>query len=308
MSKTVEQVKKIVLENDIKGKVEFNYNLSKLSWFGVAGKAEVFFIPDSSSELALLLSLMPSDVNRTVIGMGSNLLIRDGGIDGLIIKLGKSFSSIDIETNLVSVGASVPDKVLSKFCLSQSIEGFEFLTGIPGCIGGAVAMNAGCYGAETKDIFLSADCIDYFGNKISIDKSEKFFSYRNNSRTKDLIILNVKFKKSIGNKKKITDKMNKINNNRILSQPQKVRTAGSTFKNPISNSEKRAWELIELSGSREIAVNNISLSDKHANFIVNKQFISANQIESFGESIKERVLKETGVSLEWEIKIIGKYE
>ena len=308
MSKTVEQVKKIVLENDIKGKVEFNYNLSKISWFGVAGKAEVFYIPDSSSELTLLLSLLPTDVNRTVIGMGSNLLIRDGGIDGLIIKLGKSFSSIDIETNLVSVGASVPDKVLSKFCLSQSIEGFEFLTGIPGCIGGAVAMNAGCYGSETKDIFLSADCIDYFGNKISIDKSEKFFSYRKNSRTKDLIILNVKFKKSIGNKKLITDKMNKINNNRILSQPQKVRTAGSTFKNPISNSEKRAWELIELSGSREIAVNDISLSDKHANFIVNKQFISANQIEFFGESIKERVLKETGVLLEWEIKIIGKYE
>ena len=308
MSKTVTQVKKIVLENNIKGKVEFNYNLSKLSWFGVAGKAEVFYTPDSSSELALLLSLLPTDVNRTVIGMGSNLLIRDGGIDGLIIKLGKSFSSIDIETNLVSVGASVPDKVLSKFCLSQSIEGFEFLTGIPGCIGGAVAMNAGCYGSETQDIFLSADCIDYFGNKISIDKSEKFFSYRNNSRTKDLIILNVKFKKSIGNKKQITDKMNKINDNRILSQPQKVRTAGSTFKNPISNSEKRAWELIELSGSREIAVNDISLSDKHANFIVNKQFISANQIESFGESIRERVLKETGVSLEWEIKIIGKYE
>tara|TARA_Y100000741_G_scaffold364575_1_gene356086 strand:+ start:1115 stop:2041 length:927 start_codon:yes stop_codon:yes gene_type:complete len=308
MSKTVDQVKKIVLENDIKGKVEFHYNLSKLSWFGVAGKAEVFYIPDSSSELILLLSLLPTDVNRTVIGMCSNLLIRDGGIDGLVIKLGKSFSSIDIETNLVNVGASVPDKVLSNFCLSQSIEGFEFLTGIPGCIGGAVAMNAGCYGSETKDIFLSADCIDYFGNKISIDKSEKIFSYRNNSRTKDLIILNVKFKKSIGNKKQIIDKMNKINNNRILSQPQKVRTAGSTFKNPISNSEKKAWELIELSGSREIAVNDISLSDKHANFIVNKQFISANQIESFGESIKERVLKVTGVLLEWEIKIIGKYE
>ena len=308
MNKIVDQVKKIVSENDIRGKVEFNYNLSKLSWFGVAGKAEVFYIPESTSELSLLLSLLPTDVNRTVIGMGSNLLIRDGGIDGLIIKLGKSFSSINIESDLVTVGASVPDKVLSKFCLSHSIEGFEFLTGIPGSIGGAVAMNAGCYGSEIKDIFLSADCIDFFGNKILIHKSEDFFSYRNNSRTKDLIILNVKFRKSIGNSKQITDKMNEINDNRILSQPQKVRTAGSTFKNPISNSDKKAWELIELSGSREIAVNDISLSDKHANFIVNKQFISANQIESFGESIKEKVLKETGVSLEWEIKILGKYE
>ena len=308
MSMTVEQVKKIVLQNNIKGKVEFNYNLSKLSWFGVAGKAEVFYMPDSSSELSLFLSLLPADINRTVIGMGSNLLIRDGGIDGLIIKLGKNFASIDIDSDLLSVGASVPDKVLSKFCLAHSIKGFEFLTGIPGCIGGAVAMNAGCYGSETKDIFLSADCIDYFGKKISIYRSEDFFSYRNNARTKDLIILNVKFRKSIGNKKLITDKMNKINNSRILSQPQKVRTAGSTFKNPISNSDKKAWELIELSGSREIAVNGISLSDIHSNFIVNKQFISANQIESFGESIKEKVLKETGVSLEWEIKILGKHE
>ncbi len=308
MSKVVNQVKKIVSENDIKGKVEFNYNLSKLSWFGVAGKAEVFYVPESSPELSLLLSLLPNDVNRTIIGMGSNLLIRDGGIDGIIIKLGKSFSSIDIESDLVSVGASVPDKVLSKFCLSHSIEGFEFLTGIPGSVGGAVAMNAGCYGSETKDIFLSADCVDFLGNEILIHKSEDFFSYRNNSRIRDLIILNVKFRKNIGNKKQISSKMNEINNNRILSQPQKVRTAGSTFKNPISNSDKKAWELIELSGSREILVNDIFLSDKHSNFIVNKQFISANKIEYFGESIKDKVLKETGISLEWEIKILGKYE
>ena len=306
MSKIIDQVKKIVSENDIKGKLEFDYNLSKLSWFGVAGKAEVFYIPDSSTELALLLSLLPTDVNRTVIGMGSNLLIRDGGIDGLIIKLGKNFTGIDIDGDLVRVGASVPDKVLSKFCSSQSIEGFEFLTGIPGCIGGAVAMNAGCYGSEIKDIFHSARCLDYFGNEISIDKSEKFFSYRNNTRVKNLIILDVKFKKAIGDKDQIISKVKEINNSRILAQPQKVRTAGSTFKNPISQSNKKAWELIELSGAKNIEGNNIALSDKHANFIVNKQFESANIIESFGELIRERVFNKTGVSLEWEIKILGK--
>lgn len=308
MNKAVDQIKKIVLEHNIKGKIEFNYNLSKLSWFGVAGKAEIFYVPDSSYELALLLKLLSPKINRTVIGMGSNLLIRDGGIDGIVIKLGKNFSNIILEKNAVSIGASVPDKVLSRFCSSESINGFEFLTGIPGNIGGAVAMNAGCYGSEIKDVFLSADCIDYLGNEISIDKSENFFSYRNNSRVRDLIIMNVKFKRVKGNKKQITDKMEEINNNRILSQPQKVRTAGSTFKNPISNSNKKAWELIELSGSRDIKVNNISLSDEHANFIVNKQFASANDIESFGESIKERVLSKTGVSLEWEIRILGKYE
>ncbi len=308
MNKAVDQIKKIVLEHNIKGKIKFNYNLSKLSWFGVAGKAEIFYVPDSSYELALLLKILSPKINRTVIGMGSNLLIRDGGIDGIVIKLGKNFSNIILEKNAVSIGASVPDKVLSRFCSSESINGFEFLTGIPGNIGGAVAMNAGCYGSEIKDVFLSADCIDYLGNEISIDKSENFFSYRNNSRVRDLIIMNVKFKRVKGNKKQITDKMEEINNNRILSQPQKVRTAGSTFKNPISNSNKKAWELIELSGSRDIKVNNISLSDEHANFIVNKQFASANDIESFGESIKERVLSKTGVSLEWEIRILGKYE
>jgi len=308
MNKAVDQIKKIVLEHNIKGKIEFNYNLSKLSWFGVAGKAEIFYVPDSSYELALLLKILSPKINRTVIGMGSNLLIRDGGIDGIVIKLGKNFSNIILEKNAVSIGASVPDKVLSRFCSSESINGFEFLTGIPGNIGGAVAMNAGCYGSEIKDVFLSADCIDYLGNEISIDKSENFFSYRNNSRVRDLIIMNVKFKRVKGNKKQINDKMEEINNNRILSQPQKVRTAGSTFKNPISNSNKKAWELIELSGSRDIKVNNISLSDEHANFIVNKQFASANDIESFGESIKERVLSKTGVSLEWEIRILGKYE
>ena len=308
MNKAVDQIKKIVLEHNIKGKIEFNYNLSKLSWFGVAGKAEIFYVPDSSYELALLLKILSPKINRTVIGMGSNLLIRDGGIDGIVIKLGKNFSNIILEKNAVSIGASVLDKVLSRFCSSESINGFEFLTGIPGNIGGAVAMNAGCYGSEIKDVFLSADCIDYLGNEISIDKSENFFSYRNNSRVRDLIIMNVKFKRVKGNKKQITDKMEEINNNRILSQPQKVRTAGSTFKNPISNSNKKAWELIELSGSRDIKVNNISLSDEHANFIVNKQFASANDIESFGESIKERVLSKTGVSLEWEIRILGKYE
>tara|TARA_B100000029_G_scaffold7829_1_gene8248 strand:- start:997 stop:1920 length:924 start_codon:yes stop_codon:yes gene_type:complete len=306
MSKIADQIKKIVLENNIKGKVELNYNLSKLSWFGVAGKAEVFYIPDTSTELALFLSLLPTNINRTVIGMGSNLLIRDGGIDGLIIKLGKNFGGIDIESDLVCAGASVPDKVLSKFCSSQSIKGFEFLTGIPGCVGGAVAMNAGCYGSEIKDIFHSAKCLDYFGKEINIDKSENFFSYRNNTRVKDLIILDVKFEKVIGIKDQIINKMKEINNNRILAQPQKVRTAGSTFKNPISQSKKKAWELIELSGAKIIEGDNIGLSDKHANFIVNKQFESANNIESFGELIRERVFNKTGVSLEWEIKILGK--
>ena len=231
MIKTIDQVKKIISENNIKGKIEFNYNLSKLSWFGVAGNAEIFYMPDSSTELSLFLKLLSSNVNRTVIGMGSNLLIRDGGIDGLIIKLGKSFSRIEIKSDSISVGASVPDKILSRFC-----------SGIPGCIGGAVAMNAGCYGSEIKDIFLSAKCLDFMGNEVIIDKSEKFFSYRNNRRVKDLIILDVKFNKAKGNKSDIDKKMHEINNNRILSQPQKVRTAGSTFKNPISQSSKKAWE------------------------------------------------------------------
>ena len=308
MSKTNDLVKKIISENDIKGKIEFNFNLSKMSWFGVAGNAEIFYSPDSLSELALFLKLLPTDINRTIIGLGSNLLVRDGGIEGVIIKLGKNFNNINVESSYVHVGASVLDKVLSKFCLEQSIQGFEFLTGIPGCIGGAVAMNAGCYGSEIKDIFLSAKCLDYQGNEIIIDHSEDLFSYRNNTKTKDLIILEIKFNKLSGDKNKIFNKMEEINKNRILSQPQKVRTAGSTFKNPTSQSSKKAWELIEISGSKTIERNNVTLSDKHANFIVNKQFESANDIEIFGELIRKKVFDKTGVLLEWEIKILGAYE
>ena len=308
MSKTCDLVKKIASDNDIKGKIEFNFNLSKMSWFGVAGNAEIFYTPDSSSELALLLKILPPDINRTVIGMGSNLLIRDGGIDGITIKLGKKFNNITVKSYYLSVGASVLDKVLSKFCLEHSIEGFEFLSGIPGCIGGAVAMNAGCYGSEIKDIFLSARCLDYYGNEINIDQSEDLFSYRNNTKAKDLIILEINLNKVLGNKNKIFNKIEEINKSRILAQPQKVRTAGSTFKNPIAQSTKKAWELIEMSGSKAMERNNVTLSDKHANFIVNKQFESANDIETFGELIRKKVFDKTGVLLEWEIKILGAYE
>ena len=305
MSNTIGEIRNIVQGNNIKGKIEFNYNLSRLSWFGIAGNAEVFYIPQSEQELSLLLKLLPPEINRTVIGMGSNILIRDGGIDGIVIKLGKEFSNIKLEKDFINVGASTLDKILSKFCASHSICGFEFLSGIPGNIGGAIAMNAGCYNSEVKDIFLSADCLDYSGNKATINASDNLFSYRNNSKVHNLIVINAKFKMKKGITEQIGERMDMINKNRILSQPQKVRTAGSTFKNPILGANKKAWELIEISDSRNIITKDISLSKKHANFIVNKQFNSANQIEDFGESIKERVLGSTGVLLEWEIKRIG---
>ena len=167
MSKTVDHVKKIISENDIRGKVEFNYNLSKLSWFGVAGKAEVFYMPDSSTELALFLSLLPTDVNRTVIGMGSNLLIRDGGFRGIVFKLGKSFNQLSITNNKIIAGASILDSNLSKFAFMNSIKNLEFYSSIPGSIGGAVKMNAGCYGYETKDVISKVTLINEKGDVLS---------------------------------------------------------------------------------------------------------------------------------------------
>ena len=306
MSETIKEINELILNKNIKGKIEFNYNLSKLSWFGVSGDAEVFFVPESVKELSVTLRSLSPNIKRTIIGLGSNILVRDGGLDGIVIKLGKQFSDIDLDDGVIKVGASVPDRVLSRFCCSELISGFEFLFGIPGNIGGAIAMNAGCYGSEIKDIFVSADCIDHFGNSITINASENLFSYRNSSRINNLIVINVLFRVNKNDEAQIRNKMEQINKDRVLTQPQKIRTAGSTFKNPISSlSNKKAWELIEISGSRNIKLKNISLSDKHANFIVNKQFKSANQIEQFGEIIKKRVLEETGISLEWEIKILG---
>ena len=297
--------KKVYKKIDAKGDYRFNFNLSKYTWLGVAGSAEIFYIPDNREELSEMLNNLKGELSINIIGLGSNILIRDGGIKGLVIKLGRNFGSIQENENHINVGSYVPDKILSNYCLKNSYSGFEYLSGIPGSIGGAVFMNAGCYGNEVKDIFLKAYCLDYDGNSKIFENTSDTFSYRKNNIVNNLIVIDADFKKIKGDFKTIENKMKEVMSIKKTTQPEKIRTAGSTFKNPNKSIGKKAWELIEESGLRTFKMNDISLSSKHANFIVNQQFTSSNMIEDFGEAIIEKVLNQTGIMLEWEIQIIG---
>ncbi len=284
----------------------FNKNISKLTWFGVGGLAEVLFIPQSSKDLIKVLKLINTNTTINVIGLGSNILIRDGGLNGITIRLSKNFNFINENDESIVSGAAVPDKVFSKYCYEKSITDCEFLYGIPGTIGGAIAMNAGCYGSEISDVVYSFKCIDFEGNETIIKNSEQTFSYRKNNFLKNHIVTEVEIKKNHGDKDQIKEKMNDINARRLDSQPQKVRTGGSTFKNPTSQvTDKKTWELIKPYLNEVVCPDGVSMSKKHANFIINTQTKSSNIIEDFGERIIEKVLEKTGVQLEWEIQIKG---
>ena len=284
----------------------FNKNISKQTWFGVGGVAEVLFIPQSSKDLIKVLKLINTNTTINVIGLGSNILIRDGGLSGITIRLSKNFNFINENDESIVSGAAVQDKVFSKYCYEKSITDCEFLYGIPGTIGGAIAMNAGCYGSEISDVVYSFKCIDFEGNETIIKNSEQTFSYRKNNFLKNHIVTEVEIKKNHGDKDQIKEKMNDINARRLDSQPQKVRTGGSTFKNPTSQvTDKKTWELIKPYLNEVVCPDGVSMSKKHANFIINTQTKSSNIIEDFGERIIEKVLEKTGVQLEWEIQIKG---
>jgi len=284
----------------------FNKNISKQTWFGVGGVAEVLYVPQSSKDLIKVLKLINSNTKINVIGLGSNILIRDGGLNGITIRLSKNFNFINENDESIISGAAVPDKVFSRYCYEKSFTDCEFLYGIPGTIGGAIAMNAGCYGSEISDVVYSFKCIDFEGNEITIKNSEQIFSYRKNNFLKNHIVTEVEIKKTHGDKDQIKEKMNDINTRRLDSQPQKVRTGGSTFKNPTSQvSDKKTWELIKPYLNEVNCPDGVSMSKKHANFIINTQTKSSNIIEDFGERIREKVLEKTGVQLEWEIQIKG---
>ena len=290
----------------LKDNIFFNKKISNLTWFGVGGSAEVLFIPQSVKHLKKVLKLIDKKTEINVIGLGSNILIRDGGLKGITIRLGKNFNFINNTLSAVSLGALVPDKVFSRYCYNKSIAGFEFLFGIPGTIGGAIAMNAGCYGSEISDVVKSYKTIDYEGNEIITKDLSEVFSYRKNKCLSNHIIVEAQVIKNNGDKNMIKEKMEYINSERIMSQPQKVRTGGSTFKNPLAkSSNKKSWQLIKPLLNEVHSPEGVCMSDKHANFIINTQTKSSNIIEDFGDSIIEKVYQKTGVLLEWEIKIIG---
>ena len=287
--------------NKLKSKLYFDYNVGKYTWFRTGGNAKVFAIVDNNKELEIILNEIKND-NFYILGSGSNLLIRDNGYNGTIIKLGKGFNSINIDDNKLEVGASILDINLSNYALKNSIEGFEFYSGIPGSIGGAVKMNAGCFGSETKDIIDSVEIYNKFYEKKIIKKNDIKLNYRSSNIANEEIITKVIFEFNYGKKNLIKEKIDNIKKKRNSSQPIKNKTSGSTFKNP---NNFYAAKLIEEAGCKGINYGDAFVSNQHANFLINKGKATASDIESLGKLIIEKVYKKFNIKLDWEVKIIG---
>lgn len=289
----------------IRGVFKQNYNLKHLTWLKVGGDADIFFKPEDIEDLKTFLKENNNRFPITVIGAGSNLIIRDKGVEGIVIKLGRNFTDIQfIDNNLIVAGAGCLNSNLAKFCLVNSITGFEFLIGIPGTVGGGVAMNAGSYGREFKDIVASVEVLDTEGNLIIVPVDRIGFSYRTNSLPKDLIFTRVFFQaKNKEDTNKIKQKMDEISAIRSSSQPVSEKTGGSTFANPEGF---KAWELIDKAGLRGVRVGDACMSEMHCNFMINANNATATDMENLGELVKQKVKENSGIELQWEIKRIGK--
>lgn len=289
---------------NVRGKMEFDAPLSKLSWFRTGGNADLLFTPEDEQDLCNFLTQLPEGVPITPLGVGSNLLIRDGGIEGAVIRFGKKFSAISVEGDIVIAGAGAPDISVSRRALDAKLSGFEFLRGVPGTIGGALKMNAGAYGAEVSDIFQSARAVDRSGMLHILDAGQMGFSYRHTNVPEDYIFTRGMFKGTHSDTEQIQKRMNEIAAAREESQPLRTRTGGSTFKNPEEHS---AWKLVERAGCRGLKIGGARVSEKHCNFLINEGNATSKDIEELGEEVRQRVLDNSGIELEWEIKRIGRH-
>lgn len=281
----------------------FKENLSKYSWFNLGGPAKIFFKPESIKQLVDFLKYMNNTQKIVCLGAGSNTLIRDAGYSGIVIKLSPKFSYItELERNILEVGAGTLDKTLSRYALENSIIDYEFLSCIPGSLGGAIKMNSGCYGNEISNILISIKAVDFMGNLIEIKKDKIKFIYRGSSLPEDLIFLSVKLKAKRGDKNLINEKVKKYTQEKKDSQPSRIKTCGSTFKNP---KERKAWELIKNSNCNLVSFGKASISKKHCNFFVNDGGASSGDIEKLINFVRKKVFEKQKVKLELELKIIG---
>jgi UDP-N-acetylmuramate dehydrogenase len=290
-------------KNEILGQVEFDSSLAKYSWFNLGGLAKVIFKPKSLNDLSLFLKNIKGFKKIKVLGRGSNTLIRDGGFDGVIIKLGQPFSKLSMfDKNTIIAGSATLDKNLSEFALENSLTGFEFLSCIPGTIGGGIRMNSGCYGENISKILLSVQVMDFDGRIRVIPSSNINFIYRGCNLDNDFIFISATFKGKGENQKNIKNKMNKLIEQKKKDQPSKIKTCGSTFKNPDG---KKAWKLIKDSGCAGMSMKGASISKKHCNFFINNGNAKAQDLESLINKVRSTILDKTGINLELELHIIG---
>ena len=292
--------------NTIKGKLNFNYDLKKSNWFNIGGKTKAYFKPDSLNELVVFLKKFGNKGKILTLGAGSNVLINDKTFDGVIIKLGKNFSNISVLPNgTIIAGSATTDKKLSEFALENNIGGLEFLACIPGTVGGGLRMNSGCFEKEFKDVLLSVQAIDKNGRVLTIPSSKIKFGYRENDLDKDLIFLSASFRGEFKEKQKIEKFMKTLKEKKNETQPTKIKTGGSTFKNPISQTNQKVWELIKKSVPIDTKFGDAEISDKHCNFFVNRNNASFDDMQKLINFVKEKVKLKTGIKLETEVEIIN---
>ena len=294
------------LSKKISGKIYFQYDMKHLNWFNLGGPAKIFFKPNTLDELIIFLKEFSNTLPIKVLGLGSNTLIRDGGYNGIIIKLGKNFSHLSIlDDNTIIAGSSVPYRQLSQFAQENSISGFEFFSCIPGSVGGAIKMNSGCYNYDVSKCIASIQTVNYDGIVRSI-KSEKInFFYRGSDLPNDLIFLSATFKGQKQDIKEIEKTKKKLKENKEKSQPSRIKTCGSTFKNPTSQTQKKAWELIKEAQCDNMKIGGASISEKHSNFFVNQGSATSNDMENLINLVRKKVFNTTGIKLELELQIIG---
>lgn len=290
---------------DLRGRLLANQGLSGLTWFRVGGPAQILFTPADDEDLAYLLSKLPEEMPVTVIGLGSNLIVRDGGIPGVVVRLGgKAFGEIAMEGgDRLRAGTAVPDVKVARAAADASLDGLAFYRGIPGSIGGALRMNAGAHGGETTDVLVSVRGVTRKGEIVTLSHAEMGFTYRNSAAsTRDIIFTSALFQGRPGDQAEIQAEMDRVTQAREAAQPIKERTGGSTFKNPEGG---KAWKLIDAAGCRGLRVGGAQVSEMHCNFLINTGGATAADVEGLGEEVRRRVKENSGFELQWEIKRLG---
>ncbi len=294
-----------ILLNEFIDDIKFDYDLKKKNWFNIGGKTKVFYKGNNLKSLVNFLKILNNKERLFILGAGSNILISDKLFDGVVIKLSKNFNNISLHgEDVIIAGSSVLDKTLSEFAMKNELSGFEFLSCIPGSVGGGIKMNAGCFGKEFKDILLSVQAVDKFGNVLQIPSKDIKFEYRNNDLSDDLIFLSASFKGKKSNRNKINDEMIRLKKEKEKNQPTRIKTSGSTFKNPVSQTKKKVWELINDSVPLDKTFGDAGISEKHCNFFVNKGNASFDDMTRLIDYVRDKVLEKSGINIEKEIKIL----
>tara|TARA_B100000900_G_scaffold299028_1_gene257550 strand:+ start:282 stop:1190 length:909 start_codon:yes stop_codon:yes gene_type:complete len=293
------------LLSEFEESIKFEHDLKKKNWFNIGGRAKAFYKANNLKDLVKFLKRIDNNEKVFTLGAGSNILITDNLFDGVVIKLSKNFNNISLlREDVIIAGSAVLDKSLSDFAIENSLSGFEFLGCIPGTVGGGIKMNAGCFGKEFKDVLLSIQAIDKLGNVISIPSKDIKFEYRKNNLDDDLIFLSASFKGIKSDSSKIKKETIKLKKRKEETQPSKIKTSGSTFKNPILQSNKKVWELIKESVPLDKTFGDACISNKHCNFFVNKGKATFKDMNNLIEFVSKKVLEKTGITLEKEIKIL----